>query len=105
MYTYLQQALPRVVATVRFSPMKENRVHQTRISTKTDKDGFSLAVFRSRLEQKIPVTECYSDAFLFCFLMRNLWVAVFVSVAITFHSFALCAAKVPLSQCSRVSLL
>ena len=80
-------------------------MHQTRISTKTDKDGFSLAVFRSRLEQKIPVTERYSDAFLFCFLMRNLWVAVFVSVAITFHSFALCAAKVPLSQCSRVSLL
>ena len=70
-------------------------MHQTRISTKTDKDGFSLAVFRSRLEQKIPVTECYSDAFLFCFLMRNLWVAVFVSVTITFHSFALCAAKVP----------
>ena len=80
-------------------------MHQTRISTKTDKDGFSLAVFRSRLEQKILVTECYSDAFLFCFLMRNLWVAVFVSVAITFHSFASCAAKVPLSQCSRVSLL
>ena len=70
-------------------------MHQTRISTKTDKDGFSPAVFRSKLEQKIPVTECYSDVFLFCFLMRNLWVAVFVSVAITFHSFALCAAKVP----------
>ena len=33
-------------------------MHQTKMSTKTDKDGFSPAVFRSRLEQKIPVTEC-----------------------------------------------
>ena len=33
-------------------------MHQTKISTKTDHDGFSLAVFRSRLEKKIPVTEC-----------------------------------------------
>ena len=30
---------------------------------------------------------------------------MFVSVAITFYSFALCAAKVPLGQCSRVLLL
>ena len=70
MYTYLHQALPRIVMhrtlvvkkkctlRVRFSPKKENRVHQTKISTKTDKDGFLPAVFRSRLEQKIPVTEC-----------------------------------------------
>ena len=43
---------------VRFSPTKENRAHQMKISTKTEKDGFSPAVFRSRLEQKIPVTEC-----------------------------------------------
>ena len=35
----------------------EGEPHQTKISTKTDKDGFSLAVFRSRLEQKTPVTE------------------------------------------------
>ena len=33
------------------------------------------------------------------------WVAVFVSVAITFYSFALSAAKVAIGQCSRVSLL
>ena len=33
-------------------------MHQRKISTKTDKDGFSPAVFRSRLQQKIPVTEC-----------------------------------------------
>ena len=25
---------------------------------KTDKDGFSPAVFKSRLEQKLPVNEC-----------------------------------------------
>ena len=68
--TYLQQALPRVAIhrtqvvekkwklRVRFSPTKENRVHQTKISTKTDKHGLSPAVFRSRLEQKTPVTEC-----------------------------------------------
>ena len=90
MYTYLQQALPRVVVLkyisqviltdhrfipsvfydefpdrfflksiywvvkkkwklrVRFSPTKENRVDQTKISTKTDKNSFSPAVFRSR---------------------------------------------------------
>ena len=29
-----------------------------KISTKTEKDGFSPAVFRSRLEQKILVIEC-----------------------------------------------
>ena len=33
------------------------------------------------------------------------WVAVFVSVAITFYSFVLSAAKVALGQYSRVSLL
>ena len=70
MYTYLQQAPPRVLLhrtqvvkkkwkmRVWFSPTKENRVHQTKVSTKTDKDGFSRAVFRSRLEQKAPITEC-----------------------------------------------
>ena len=30
---------------VRFSPKKENPVHQTKISTKTDKDSFSLKVY------------------------------------------------------------
>ena len=37
---------------------RTNRVHQTKISRMTDKDSFSPAVFRSRLQQKIPVTEC-----------------------------------------------
>ena len=38
-------------------------MNQTKISTKTDRDGFSRAVFRSRLEQKTPVIErlvCYA---------------------------------------------
>ena len=55
MYAYLQQALTRVVIhhtqevekkwklRLRFSLTKENRVHQTKISTKTDKNGFSPA--------------------------------------------------------------
>ena len=33
-------------------------MQQTKILTKTDKDGFSPALFRSRLEHKIPVTGC-----------------------------------------------
>ena len=36
--------------------MKENRLCKTKIS-KTDKDGFSRAVFRSRLELKAPVAD------------------------------------------------
>ena len=75
MYTYFQQALP-IALTLRtqvvkrkwkfgvlFNPTKENRVNQTKISTKTDRDGFSRAVFRSRLDEKTPVIErlvCYA---------------------------------------------
>ena len=85
--------------------MKENRVHQTKISTKTDKSGFSPAVFRSSLDQKTPTTE-----YLFCcvFVLFSMAKAmlrmsgVFVSVTITFCSFVISAEKVPLAQCSRV---
>ena len=68
MYTYLQQALPTVVIRrtqvakrkwklrARFSPTKENRMHQTKISTETDKGGFSLTVFQVKTRKKIPVT-------------------------------------------------
>ena len=40
-------------------------MNQTKISTKTDRDGFSRAVFRSRLDEKTPVIErlvyqCYA---------------------------------------------
>ena len=41
---------------VRFSTTKEDHLCQTKIS-KTDKDGFSRAVFRSRLELKAPVAD------------------------------------------------
>ena len=47
--------------------MKENRVHQTKISTKTDKSGFSPAVFRSILDQKTPTTEIFI-LLRFCFV-------------------------------------
>ena len=69
MYTYLLQALLRVVIhrtqvvkekwklRIRLTPTKENCI-RTKISTKTDKDGFSPAEFRARFEQKTPVTEC-----------------------------------------------
>ena len=42
---------------VRFSPSKENRVNQTKMSSKSDKDGFSPAVFRSKLwpKKKLPL--------------------------------------------------
>ena len=41
---------------------------------------------------------------MFCFLWQTLsqeWVALFICVALTFYSIRLCAAKVPLGQCSR----
>ena len=85
-----------------------NRVHQTKISTKTDKGGFSPAVFRSRLGKNPPVTEYLVCCVYVLFSMVKSMLrmgSVFVSVAITFHSFALSAGKVPLAQCSRVSLL
>ena len=53
---------------VRFSSTKENRVHQTKISTKTDKDGFSPAVLRSRLNKIFPLLNFLFGAFVFCFL-------------------------------------
>ena len=37
--------------------------------------------------------------------MSSMGMALFVSEAITFYSIALSAARVPLGQCSRVSLL
>ena len=58
--------------------------------------------------KKLPLLNVQFVAFVFCFLWRNLckeWVAVFVFVDVAFYSFALSAAKVPLGQCSRVSLL
>ena len=73
----------------RFSSTKENRVHQTQISMKTDKDGFSPVVFKSRLDQKNPVIQCLVCCFCVLFLMRNLWkewISLFVPVASNFIS-------------------
>ena len=112
MYTYRQPAPPRVVIhrtqvakkkwklRARFSPTKENREHQTKISTKTEKSGFSSAVFRSRLEQKTPVTEYLVCCVCVLFSMAKSMLrmgSVFVSIAITFHSSALNEAKVSLA--------
>ena len=121
MYTYLWQALPRVLIhrtqvvkkwklRGRLQPY-EGEPHQTRISTHTDQDGFLCAVFRSRLEQKSPVTKC-----LVCFvcdlfpmsksmLRMGSFLYLFVFVDVIFYSFALSAAKVAPGHCSRVSLL
>ena len=84
MYTYLEKILLRVVIhrtrvlekkrklRVPFSPStNRNRVHRTKISTKTDKDGFSHAVFRSRLEQKIPATEYLGCCFRVLFFLAK----------------------------------
>ena len=83
-------------------------MHLTKISTKIDKGGFSPAVFRSRLEQKTPFTEWLVCCVCVLFSMAKSMLrksSVFVSVAITFHSFAISATKVPHGQCLRVSLL
>ena len=84
MYTYLEKIILRVVIhrtrvvekkrklRVPFSPStNRNRVHRTKISTKTDKDGFSHAVFRSRLEQKIPATEYLGCCFRVLFFLAK----------------------------------
>ena len=64
--------------------------------------------FGSRLEQKTPVTEYLVCCVCFSFSMAKSMFrmgSVFVSVAVRFHSFALSAVKVPLAQCSTVSVL
>lgn len=68
----------------------EGELRQTQISTKTDKDGLSPA----RLKQKTPVTEfllrCVCVLFSVAKSYKD-WVDVFVSVAISYYSFALSA--------------
>ena len=71
-------------------------MHQTKIWTKADKDGSSTAVFRSRLEQKSPVTECLVCCVCVLFSMKKSMVRMgswFVSVAMTFYFFALRVAR------------
>ena len=81
-------------------------MHQTQISMKTDKDGFSPVVFKSRLDQKNPVIQCLVCCFCVLFLMAKSMerMASFVrSCCPKFYFFALSAAKVPLGLCYRVS--
>ena len=81
-------------------------MHQTKISTKTDKHGFSPVVSSSRLEQKTPVTEYLVCCVCVLYSMaKSVLRMVAVFFAITFYSFSPRAAKVPLGQYSRVSLL
>ena len=49
-------------------PFEENRVYETKILTKTDKDGFSPAVFRSKLEQKISDSYSVFSLLRLCFV-------------------------------------
>ena len=81
-------------------------MYQTKISMKTDKDGFLPAVFKSRKEQKNPVIECLVCCFCVLFLMAKSMerMAIFVrSCCLKFYFFELSAAKVPLGRCYRVS--
>ena len=118
MSTYLQRALPRVVIhrtqvikkewtlRLRFSPTKENRVHQTKISTKTDKDSFSPAMFKSKLEQENLIIECLVCCFCVLFLTvksMERMASIVRSCYPKLYFFALSAAKVPLGRCYRVS--
>ena len=49
-------------------PFEENRVYEMKILTKTDKDGFSPAVFRSKLEQKISDSYSVFSLLRLCFV-------------------------------------
>ena len=68
----------------------------------------TTAVFRSRLEQKSPVTECLVCCVFVLFSMKESMIRIdswFVSIDMKFYFLALRAARVPLAQCSGVSLL
>ena len=83
----------------RFSPTKENCVLL---------DGFSRAVFRSRLEEKTPVTECLVCCVCVLFSMMKSMLRMGSCVRFCWHNILFLRAKrregSP-GQCSRVSLL
>ena len=69
---------------------------------------FLPAMFRSRLEQKSPVTQCLVCCVCVLFSMKESMIRIdswFVSIDMKFYFLALSAARVPLGQCSGVSLL
>ena len=55
-------------------------MHQTQISMKTGKDGFSPVVFKSRLDQKNPVIQCLVCCFCVLFLMAKSMERMAISV-------------------------
>ena len=82
---------------VRLSPTKENRVNETKISSKSDKRFLARSV-QVEIMMKNSRYCMFSFLRLFFVFYGEIYVknGLFVSEAITFYSFALSAAKVPL---------
>ena len=78
-------------------------MNETKISSKSDRRFLARSV-----QMKLPLLHVQFVCVCFLFSMgksmSRMGLALFVSEAITFYSFALRAAKVPLGKCSRVSL-
>ena len=78
---------------------------RTKTSTESDKLGFSPAVFRLRLEQKkLPLLNVCECCVCVMFSMAKSMFRIGSCTRVCCHN-ASNATKVPLSQCSRVSLL
>ena len=76
----------------------------TKISTRTDKDGFSPAVFRSRLEQSTPVTEWLVNCLRVLFSMAKSMVIMGSCVHFCLHNmlFLISLVNAPEFRCCRV---
>ena len=76
----------------------------TKISTRTDKDGFSPAVFRSRLEQITPVTEWLVNCLRVLFSTAKSMVIMGSCVRFCLHNmlFLISLVNAPEFRCCRV---
>ena len=76
----------------------------TNISTRTDKDGFSPAVFRSRLEQSAPVTEWLVNCLRVLFSTAKSMVIMGSCVRFCLHNmlFLISLVNTPEFRCCRV---
>ena len=76
----------------------------TKISTRTDKDGFSPAVFRSRLEQITPVTEWLVNCLRVLFSTAKSMVIMGSCVRFCLHNmlFLISLVNTPEFRCCRV---
>ena len=93
---------------VRFNPTKESRVNETKISSKSD---------RRFLARSVQVEIMMKNSRYCMFSLLRLFFVFYGEIYVkngygfvcfwshNIYSFALSAAKVPLGQCSRVSLL